>query len=233
MADNQFAEQAEALFRGMNAFVSTKTVVGAPQQAGDAIIIPLVDVSCGMATGAFSGKKSSDGNGAGGMSTKISPAAVLIIQNGATRLINVKNQDAVTRVMDLVPDVINRFTANSKISPEATERATSLYRESAGNHIKNPPGAAGGFFNHHEKLCSLNEVRAKAGSANIHLPHATFRLDLNGLDVCLPDAIASSMRMAHVISEVSGLFANSTLCHGNTSYLLWVLWSQSPYRSSF
>ena len=45
MADNQFAEQAEALFRGMNAFVSTKTVVGAPQQAGDAIIIPLVDVS--------------------------------------------------------------------------------------------------------------------------------------------------------------------------------------------
>ena len=129
MADNQFAEQAEALFRGMNAFVSTKTVVGAPQQAGDAIIIPLVDVSCGMATGAFSGKKSSDGNGAGGMSTKISPAAVLIIQNGATRLINVKNQDAVTRVMDLVLDVINRFTANSKISPKATERATQVFAE--------------------------------------------------------------------------------------------------------
>ena len=89
----------------------------------------------------------------------------------------------------------------------------------------------GGFLIHEENLCSLNEVRAKAGSANIHLPHATFRLDLNGLDVCLPDAIASSMRMAHVISEVSGLFANSTLCHGNTSYLLWVLCLQSPYRS--
>ena len=233
MADNQFAEQAEALFRGMNAFVSTKTVVGAPQQAGDAIIIPLVDVSCGMATGAFSGKKSSDGNGAGGMSTKISPAAVLIIQNGATRLINVKNQDAVTRVMDLVPDVINRFTANSKISPEATERATQVFAEEESEAHYKTARVTGRFFNHHEKLCSLNEVRANAGSANIHLPHATFRLDLNGLDVCLPDAIASSMRMAHVISEVSGLFANSTLCHGNTSYLLWTLWSQSPYRSSF
>ena len=69
MADKRFAEQAEALFQGMNAFISTKTVVGAPQQAGDAIIIPLVDVSCGMATGAFADKKgSSDGNGAGGMS---------------------------------------------------------------------------------------------------------------------------------------------------------------------
>lgn len=89
----------------------------------------------------------------------------------------------------------------------------------------------GGFLIHEENLCSLNEVRAKAGSANIHLPHSAFRLDLNGLDVCLPDAIASSMRMAHVISEVSCLFANSTLCHGNTSYLLWTLQIQSPYRS--
>ena len=127
MADKRFAEQAEALFQGMNAFISTKTVVGAPQQAGDAIIIPLVDVSCGMATGAFADKKgSSDGNGAGGMSTKISPAAVLIIQNGVTKLVNVKNQD-------LVPDVINRFTANSKISPETTERAVQTLRETDGS----------------------------------------------------------------------------------------------------
>ena len=132
MADKRFAEQAEALFQGMNAFISTKTVVGAPQQAGDAIIIPLV--SCGMATGAFADKKGSgDGNGAGGMSTKISPAAVLIIQNGVTKLVNVKNQDAVTRVMDLVPDVINRFTANSKISPETTERAVQTLRETDGS----------------------------------------------------------------------------------------------------
>ena len=133
MADKRFAEQAEALFQGMNAFISTKTVVGAPQQAGDAIILPLVDVSCGMATGAFADKKgSSDGNGTGGMSTKISPAAVLIIQNGVTKLVNVKNQDAVTRVMDLVPDVINRFTANSKISPETTERAVQVVKDTDG-----------------------------------------------------------------------------------------------------
>ena len=93
-----------------------------------------------MATGAFSGKKSSDGNGAGGMSTKISPAAVLIIQNGATRLINVKNQDAVTRVMDLVPDVINRFTANSKISPEERSGLHKFLRKKRAKRIKKPPG---------------------------------------------------------------------------------------------
>ena len=67
------------------------------------------------------------------MSTKISPAAVLIIQNGVTKLVNVKNQDAVTRVMDLVPDVINRFTANSKNAPETTERAVQTLRKTDGS----------------------------------------------------------------------------------------------------
>ena len=124
MAENKFTVTAGSLFNGMNTFVSTKTVVGEPQQVGDAIIIPLVDVSCGMAVGAFSGNAKD--NGAGGMNTKMSPAAVLIIQNGCTKLVNVRNQDAVGKILDMVPDLINRFTAESKISPEAKEAAKKI-----------------------------------------------------------------------------------------------------------
>lgn len=124
MADNRFSAQAEALFRGMENFISTKTVVGEPRQVGDAIIIPLVDVSCGMAAGSFAGNNKD--NGAGGMNTKMSPAAVLIIQNGATKLVTVKNQDALSRVIDMVPGVINRFSADSRISPEARKAAEEL-----------------------------------------------------------------------------------------------------------
>ena len=124
MAENKFNVTAGSLFNGMNTFVSTKTVVGEPQQVGDAIIIPLVDVSCGMAVGAFSGNAKD--NGAGGMNTKLSPAAVLIIQNGCTKLVNVRNQDAVGKILDMVPDLINRFTAESKISPEAKEAAKKI-----------------------------------------------------------------------------------------------------------
>ena len=69
MAENKFTVTAESLFNGMNTFVSTKTVVGEPQRVGDAIIIPLVDVSCGMAVGSFAGNAKD--NGAGGMSTKM------------------------------------------------------------------------------------------------------------------------------------------------------------------
>ena len=129
MADNKFSEQAASLFQGMSNFITTKTVVGEPQRIGDAIIIPLVDVSCGMAAGVFS--NASKENGAGGMNTKMTPAAVLIIQNGETKLVNVRNQDAFAKLIDMVPDVINHFTAESRISPEARAKAAEVFDESA------------------------------------------------------------------------------------------------------
>ena len=33
----------------------------------------------------------------GGMTGKVTPSAVLVIQNGATKLVNIKNQDTVTK----------------------------------------------------------------------------------------------------------------------------------------
>ena len=44
----------------------------------------------------------------------MSPSAVLLIKNGSTKLVNIKNQDAVTKVLDLVPDIMNRFSANKE-----------------------------------------------------------------------------------------------------------------------
>ena len=39
----------------------------------------------------------------------MSPSAVLVIQNGRTKLVNIKNQDTMTKILDLIPDVIDRF----------------------------------------------------------------------------------------------------------------------------
>ena len=50
---NQFVSTIEALFQGIDQFVTTKTVVGDAVRVGDAIILPLIDVSCGMAAGSF------------------------------------------------------------------------------------------------------------------------------------------------------------------------------------
>ena len=109
MADNSFNNTVESLFKGMDSFITTKTVVGDAIHIGDTIILPLVDVSFGVAAGAFSQEKKN--NGAGRMGGKINPSAVLVIQNGVTKLVNIKNQDGMTKILDMVPDFINKFTS--------------------------------------------------------------------------------------------------------------------------
>mgnify|MGYP003293101256 CR=1 FL=1 len=115
--NNTFEKTVESLFKGMDSFITTKTVVGDAIHMGDTIILPLVDVSFGVGAGAFSGEKKN--NGGGGMGAKISPSSILVIQNGTTKLVNVKNQDGLTKVLDMVPDLINKFTTKKEETPIA------------------------------------------------------------------------------------------------------------------
>lgn len=130
MADNSFHTTVESLFKGMDSFITTKTVVGDAIHIGDTIILPLVDVSFGVAAGAFSQEKKN--NGAGGMGGKIMPSAVLVIQNGTTKLVNIKNQDGITKILDMVPDFVNKFTSkNDAVSEDATADQTDDAAKSA------------------------------------------------------------------------------------------------------
>ena len=95
--------------------------------AHSANITSLVDVTCGMAAGSFA--QASKDNSGGGMSAKMTPAAVLIIQNGVTKLVNVRNQDAISKILDMVPDLIHRFTGKDEVSVEATQKAEKMAEE--------------------------------------------------------------------------------------------------------
>ncbi|MCI8391316.1 MAG: sporulation protein [Roseburia sp.] len=126
MTDNSFQTTVESLFKGMDSFITTKTVVGDAVHIGDTIILPLVDVSFGVGAGAFIQDKKN--NGGGGMGGKIMPSAVLVIQNGTTKLVNIKNQDGVTKLLDMVPDFVNKFTSRKKteeafVAPETDPAA--------------------------------------------------------------------------------------------------------------
>ena len=114
-----FDTTVESLFKGMDSFITTKTVVGDAVTIGDTIILPLVDGSFGVGAGAFAGGKKQ--NAGGGMGAKISPSAILVISGGVTKLVNVKNQDTVTKILDMVPDFVNKFAAGGtkKESPVA------------------------------------------------------------------------------------------------------------------
>ena len=125
MADNSFNTTVESLFKGMDSFITTKTVV-----------LPLVDVSFGVAAGAFSQDKKN--NGAGGMGGKIMPSAVLVIQNGTTKLVNIRNQDGMTKILDMIPDFVNKFTAGKEsVSQEASVNSGSQEaKDAAGKEME-------------------------------------------------------------------------------------------------
>ena len=112
MADNNFKGTVEALFHGIDGVISSKTVVGDAIHIGDTIILPLVDVSFAIGACAFNGDKKE--KGAGGIGGKMTPSAVLVIKNGTTKLVNIKNQDTMTKILDLVPDVVDRFTSSKE-----------------------------------------------------------------------------------------------------------------------
>ena len=118
MADYNFTTTVESLMKGMSGFLAAKTIVGEPIRLEDAILLPFMDVSFGCGAGAGADDKKS--STAGGMGAKMSPSAVLVIQNGSTRLVNIKNQDTITRLVDMAPDLINRFTGKGPTIKDET-----------------------------------------------------------------------------------------------------------------
>ena len=105
---NNLKATVESLSKGMDGFISTKTVVGDAVRVDDITLLPLIDVSFGI--GAGSNQSDKKDKGSGGLGGKITPSAVLVIKDGTTRLVNIKNQDTITKLFDLVPEVLDKIT---------------------------------------------------------------------------------------------------------------------------
>ena len=114
-----------------------------PIHIADTILVQLVDFSFGVAAGATAANKLQEKKkdkekqieggsdaGAGGLGARITPSAMLVIQNGTTQLINVKSQDSLTKLIDMVPgiisnfpDMVAKFTPGDKKGTDAAEEA--------------------------------------------------------------------------------------------------------------
>lgn len=107
----EITNNLEVMFANMENFVSTKTVVGEPTKIDDTILLPLIDVSFGVGAGSAvdNGDKNKKDAGAGGLGAKITPSAVIAINNGNVQLVNVKNQQGLSKLLDLVPVVLAKI----------------------------------------------------------------------------------------------------------------------------
>ncbi len=123
MGENNFSNTVGSLFKGMEGFLTTKTVVGDAVKFDDGtIILPLVDASFGVGAGAFSDNGKKD-NGAGAMGGRIQPSAILVIKDGDIKLVNIKNQDGLTKVLDMIPGFVDKIS--DKKSKKKKEKETS------------------------------------------------------------------------------------------------------------
>lgn len=117
MAENNFSSTVESLFKGMDSFITTKTVVGDAVVVNEHVtILPLVDVSFGVGAGAFGDDDKKKNTGAGGMGGKITPSSVLVLTDGEAKVVNVnmKNQDSLSKIIDLVPGFVDKIKGGKK-----------------------------------------------------------------------------------------------------------------------
>ena len=51
----------------------------------------------------------------------MTPSAILVISNGHSKLVNIKNQDSVTKILDMIPDLVDRFQERGSKAAEIKE----------------------------------------------------------------------------------------------------------------
>lgn len=110
MADkSKFDTAIQSMFESMNGLISSKTVVGDPVVINEnTFVLPLMDVSVGVGAGANVNEKSNRNLGGGGLGAKFAPTAVLVVQDGNARIINIKEQDKLIHMIESAPDTVNR-----------------------------------------------------------------------------------------------------------------------------
>ena len=114
---NEVGNNLYILFNKMENFISSKTVVGDAVKVGEVTLIPLVDVNVGVAAGA--GEK---GQGGGGLGAKIMPSAVIAIYNGNVQLVNIKNQDAISKLIDMAPGIVSKLNFGSAFGKKSDDK---------------------------------------------------------------------------------------------------------------
>lgn len=105
---------AETLLEKLRFITQAETVIGKPIESGDTIIVPVSRVSVGFGFGGHSSKGDTSASGGG---ASVDPVAFLVIKGDDVRIMPIsKDSSIMSKVMDLVPDVMNKFSKeNSEV----------------------------------------------------------------------------------------------------------------------
>ena len=103
---------AETLLEKLKNIAQTETVIGEPIRSGESTVIPVSRVSVGMGMGGHSGKGELASSGGG---LRIDPVAFLVMKGDDVSVLPIdKSQSALSKIVDLTPDLISFITKNIK-----------------------------------------------------------------------------------------------------------------------
>lgn len=118
MSASKITDVVESLLKGVQGISKTETIVGAPQQAGDATVIPVhrLKIAFGAASanaGARGAKLGGDsgGHGAGGAVELEPVAAIAVAKDGTAHLLTVEGDEKAgwSALLQEVPDIVSRL----------------------------------------------------------------------------------------------------------------------------
>lgn len=113
-----FKESVDALVSHLENLVTAKTIVGEPIKVDNATIIPIISTSFGFGTGAGEGtepSKSGGGKGSGGgAGAKVSPTALVIIQNGEVNVYSLGKKGTMEQLAGIMPEILAKFNKEQK-----------------------------------------------------------------------------------------------------------------------
>jgi sporulation protein YtfJ len=125
MSEHPIQSFMETAMKNLREMIDVNTIVGDAIETPDGtIIIPVSKVSFGFGSGGseFEGKNTNQdnnypfGGGCGG-GVSIQPIAFMVVSKDNVKLVSVgKSSSSLNKVLDLVPDLISKFTDGNKKS---------------------------------------------------------------------------------------------------------------------
>ncbi|MFW6282127.1 MAG: GerW family sporulation protein [bacterium] len=108
MSDSQMF--LENLYGKLEKFLKTETIIGEPIEAGDVNLIPVISASFGMGGGLGLSENGSDKDegGGGGLGARITPTAILVIQENDVKLVTLEGKGSLDKLVDMVPELMDK-----------------------------------------------------------------------------------------------------------------------------
>ena len=115
-------EILESMYDKLDNFLKTETVIGEPIILDSVKLIPIITASFGLG-GGFGEENENGGGGGGGLGCKISPDAILVVQDDNVEMLPIKSKHSLEKLFEKVPEIMDKININNEKKEKKKENS--------------------------------------------------------------------------------------------------------------